>query len=235
MGIFLSLLVTGGLVYGLWTSFNSGSSCRATSGTGIPAGGVGLFDSLASEYPDPFFVEKISSSAVSSGYSIDYYPPERSNMDSIVQLPEKGYAIVILRTHGGSQPVIATSDPYDANQRVSDQFHDRLGAVELNGHRYFALTPSFITSSMCGQFPDTIVIAMGCNTVGELAYAFIEKGARAFIGWSGYVTVYWTDQVVPMLVELLLEGIAVGSAVEEVTNILGPDLQSGAHLTFVGQ
>jgi hypothetical protein len=201
---------------------------------------IALIDELATDNPDPSFVESVNSSASAAGYRLDYFPPWSATIQFFADLPTKGYSMVIFRNHGpgvglSSEPGIATSVPYDQNAWVGDQLNDRLAIMEIGGHLYFAITPRFISDLMCGQFSGTMVLAMFCNSASfyiPLVHAFVDKGAKSFIGWNSSVTVGYDDLSFDKLVPLLLGGSSVAQSVETVMRDLGPDPVYGGHLAF---
>jgi hypothetical protein len=247
MGIFLIVLSATAMLYvfsttfllpSVLTDYFGGSNCAGSQGSVTNAsahGGVALIDSLA---PNPDFVENITSSAVKAGYSVDYRPPKGVTLDFLTNLPNQGYSLIILRTHGigygATIPAIVTSDPYSTSQRVADQVLNRLIDVDVNGSHFFAITSDFVTRTMCGRFPGTLVLAMFCNGARStsLANAFAERGARVFIGWDNLVTLPFTDTVTKSLVKLMLEGSSVGASLQEVTRALGSDPYTGAKLAI---
>ena len=85
--------------------------------------------------------------------------------------------MVVLREHAAlTQGEIITSDLYSPSERRIDQLLNRVGPVmEVDGTVHFGILPKFITESMCGLFPGTIVLAMGCSTMDhtDLARAFV--------------------------------------------------------------
>jgi len=245
VGIFLVVLATTAVLQVFSTTFQlpgiladnfGGSNCRGSQ-AGVTStsahGRVALIDSLA---PNPDFVENITSSAVKAGYGIDYRPPKGVTLDFLSNLPNQGYSLIILRTHGigygATIPAIVTSDPYSPSQRVADQLLNRLINVDVNGSQFFAITSDFVSRAMCGRFPGTLVLAMFCNGVRStsLANAFTDRGAAAFIGWDNLVTLPFTDMVIKSLVKLLLEGSSLGTSFQEVNRTLGSDPFTGAKL-----
>ncbi len=204
-----------------------------------PPNRIALVDQLGGQIPNPEFVERIGFLANKTGYGFDYYPSSQATLSMFLHLPEKGYAMIILRTHGTGRwredpGAITVSDPYSQSQHITDQLLDRLTAIEVNGSVYFGLKPGFISQLMCGRFPGTAILVMGCNGIGrtDLARAFIDKGARVYIAWNYLVTVYETDLAFASLAGQLLEGKTVGSSIQNVTTALGPDPTTGAVLTY---
>jgi hypothetical protein len=89
------------------------------------------------------------------------------------------------------------------------------------GEFYFAITPKFI-ENLEGCFPKSIVIAMGCNSLNktctEMAEAFIKKGAKVYIGWTGLVEPSHTDnETIKLLKMLLEENKTIADAVHDIT------------------
>jgi len=88
------------------------------------------------------------------------------------------------------------------------------------GEFYFAITPKFI-ENLEGCFPKSIVIAMGCNSLNktckEMAEAFINKGAKAYIGWTGLVQPSHTDnETIKLLRMFLVKNETLNKAVKTV-------------------
>jgi len=223
----------------------SSSNCKATSvKTANPTvqRSIALIDQLGSAQANPAFADNLSSAAKNAGYSFDYYPTGAASVDFFVNLPDRGYQIIILRTHGtglvASDPsAIVTSDQYSSSQHVTDQLTDRVTSVDVHGTRFFALEPSFVSDVMCGRFSGTLVLAMFCAGTQylSLARAFVDKGAGAYIGWNGVVTISHADQTFEALVSLLVEGKPVDKSIQDVTTTVGPDPLHGATLQIYSQ
>ncbi len=89
---------------------------------------------------------------------------------------------------------------------------------------------------MCRRLQGAMVLSMGCTTgSGQLAKAFMEKGARLFIGWNGVVTVTQTDSIFQALVGLLLKGESPRQAIQTITPVGGVDPTTGPSLVLYGQ
>jgi hypothetical protein len=196
---------------------------------------IALVDSVGENW-DPGLNGTIGQFARATGYHFDYYPFGQAGVDFFLHLPEKGYSAVLLRTHGsGLEGAITTSDSYDQNLWVGEQVSGSLSRIRVNGtiHDYFGFTPQFV-AQMCGDFHGTLVIAMGCYTIGntDLAAAFVKKGASAYVGWDNAITIDRTDRASAMLLQLLLEGNALDASVQRVMTIVGPDPTYGSQLSF---
>jgi hypothetical protein len=183
-------------------------------------------------YPHPQFVREIRRIMNQSGYGFDYFSEGAATLDFFFNLPNQGYSIIILRVEGvnirvgdASSVAFATSDQYGGSQRVSDQVRNDLGVIEANGHTYFAMTSKAISRLMCGRFSGTTLLVMSCNSLSDssLAQAFIDKGAKSFIGWNGSITIVHDDRVFTAVTALLTVGVQAGSAVQYTSNLFGPD------------
>jgi hypothetical protein len=242
IGIGAALLLIVSLSLFPWHSLNDavgGSDCSPSNpdaGKASHGGRVALVDGLSKLYPDPAFIDSINASARDAGRSFDYIPPQLSTINFFMNLPNRGYSVVILRSHGpvaGNVSALATSDPYSTSRRVGDQLDGRLVVMDVDGTPYFAITPEFVTKIMCGTFLGTLILAMACNGgFSALAHSFIEKGAKGFIGWNGEVTSSHTDIVFSLLVQLLLRGKTLTEATKTVMSELGPDPIYGSELSY---
>ena len=147
-----------------------------------------------------------------------------------------------------------TSEAYSDDTHIDDQASRRLSvayyvdtgleqiddAGELlekfrNEPRYFGIKPGFIESSTHGRFPGTTVVLMGCNglTTEALAQAFIDKGARAVVGWNDLVSAPHTDDATARLLgHLLVDRLSTKEAVAQTASEVGPDPAYGGRLEF---
>ena len=129
----------------------------------------------------------------------------------------------------GSAPVGAT--------RLSAEAADALvpvrRAVGTDMRPYLGLGARFVREQLRGRFrPDAVVVLMGCNTLRDqgLAQAFLDRGARAVIGWDGDVSAGHTDRATAALVAHLADHSSASDAVRAVALAVGPDPTSGANL-----
>jgi hypothetical protein len=189
---------------------------------------AGIIDQLGEELPNPSFVNNVTSILETHHFNVTYH---NGTLDVAFfkNLAKYDYGIIILRTHAAlrddrSTVDLFTSEPYVSSAHRAEQDNGLLVEGVLNysdvKSAYFALTPKFI-ESLDGNFPKSIVIAMGCNTVTpnleQMAEAFHKKGAEVFIGWNGYVGNLHTDiETVKLLTDLLANNKTVGEAVDGV-------------------
>ena len=233
--VFLSVLVATTLV-GINPLAGIGSSCgMRNSSSQVSEKRIAVLDQVSSSYPDPAFVAEMGSLAQKKGYRLDYYPPEAVTVSLFVDLPERAYTMIILRTHASNPiPIIATGEKYSERGHLIDQLLDNLGAVEVDGKVSYYVSSKFITRVMCGRLPGTIVLAMGCSVLvrPEMAQAFVSKGASTFVGWDSPVTVSHTDAAFVELAGLLLAGNGIRWSVNQVMEDQGPDPIYGARMVY---
>jgi hypothetical protein len=215
-----AVLSSTGPLMGLLDSNGCGGPASGGS-SGPTSRSIALIDQMGGFDPDPSFVGTLRSIASTAGYGFEYYSPEAATIDTFIHLPSENYALILLRAHGtillqGEPSTIAVSDQYSQSRRVEDQLSDRLMAVRVGNTTYFGLTAAFIADDLCGQFPHSLILAMGCATMAEnyLASAFVQRGAQAFVGWNYGVSVIQTDTTFASLVGLLLTGKSLGPAVQ---------------------
>jgi hypothetical protein len=75
---------------------------------------------------------------------------------------------------------------------------------------------------------------MGCNSMKKcMATAFLQKGAKAYIGWDGLVSAEHTDKTtIRFLKQLLLERQTFAVSVREAMNEVGSEPQYRNSLLF---
>ena len=184
-----------------------------------------IVDQLAEEIPNPTFVTNAETILENRGFNVTYY--NETDVNFFEKLAENDYGIIILRAHSAlrepdnSTVDLFTSEPYNSSAYIEDQQNELLVEGILNYStgvkNYFAITSNFI-NNLDGNFPQSIVIAMGCNTLvpgkEQLAEAFINKGAKAYIGWNGYVGDSDTDsQTIQLLTNLFTHNETIDEAV----------------------
>jgi len=201
-----------------------------------------IVDQLAGEIPNPTFVNNTETILENQGFNVTYY--NETDVNFFEKIAENDYGIIILRAHSGlrepnnSTVDLFTSEPYNSSAYIEDQQNELLVEGILNYSNgvknYFAITSNFI-DSLQGTFPGSIVIAMGCNTLvpgkDQMAEAFISKGAKAYIGWDGYVGDSDTDS---QTIQLLKNLFTYNETIDEAVNGGGGlwDLTYGSKMAY---
>jgi len=186
-----------------------------------------IIDQLGDEAQNSDFNETgvVANILKSTGFDVSYYESKTVSVNFYKGLAGYNYGIIILRSHSAAREGetivdFFTSEEFNGDRHVSEQNNGWLtkGVYSWKPDKfYFAITPEFI-KNLEGCFPKSIVIAMGCNSLNktctEMAAAFIEKGAKAYLGWTGLVQRSHTDnETVKLLRKLLVENKTLSKAV----------------------
>jgi hypothetical protein len=151
-----------------------------------------IVDQLAITDPNPGFVAEATSLLEGAGYRVDYVPPEYVSVPFYRALPDKGYDLIVVRSHSsqtrtrrlpallpGATPVVGDAEVTEnvvslfTNERYDEQAYPDLqraraiGIVSYPEHaelgRYFGVTPEFVRDAMRGDFGGATVVVMGCG------------------------------------------------------------------------
>jgi hypothetical protein len=210
-----------------------------------------LVDQIALTNPSPSFTEQALAYLSEAGFSTDVYEGEEVTVEFFRTLPEKGYQLILFRTHAtnvlnenipGGPVFLFTSEPYDKDKYVREQLANRIGRTKIlyddDSPLYFAIVAGFVRHEMEGRFDDTVIIIGGCQSLGtpDLAEAFIGRGASAVIGWNDWVDLSHNDQaLLSLLHSCTEEGLTLEQAVRKTMNEIGPDPAYDSTLTYRSQ
>ena len=198
-----------------------------------------LVDHLSLTFPNQSFIDNTIEILEQAGYTVDYYPGEEVTVEFYSDLPTHNYDIIILRVHSVAMAIkgkelveipvtFFTSEIYSQTRYFGEQSDGQLVLVRYPGppQYYFGITPKFVTASMNGRFQNTTVIVMGCEGLNntKMAEAFVEKGAKVYIGWNQEVLASHTDTAtIELLKHLVTEKQTIKQAVENTMKEVGPD------------
>lgn len=197
-----------------------------------------IVDHLSLSQPNQTFIQTATTTLETAGFTVDYYKGEEVNVEFYRNLPKHGYSLIILRVHSalgldmGPSLALFTSELYSKTKYVYEQLTTQLVRVTFyEGQKpkepsYFGIPPEFVRYNMNGKFENTIIIMMGCNglTNTNMAKAFIEKGAKVYISWSGSVLASHTDLATKRLLQhFLLEKRTLKESVRETFKEAGFD------------
>jgi len=199
-----------------------------------------IIDQLAIFSPESAFVEEARKTLTSAGFTVRHYAPREVTVDFYRKLPSLGYRLIVLRVHsavsddGGVYPF--TSEPYSESEYPFEQLMGYVGkgSVTKDPPYYFAISPSFVTYGMEGNFRGAIIILSTCHGLcsPKLADRLIQRGASVVVGWDGLVDLPHTDKATVVLLKALVKGFTVMQAVEDVMKEVGPDPQYGSLLRY---
>jgi len=203
-----------------------------------------IVDHLSLSCPNPAFVKECSTMLETAGFAVDYHPGEKVTVELYRNLPSHGYELIILRAHSAYIPkylslAIFTSEPYTKKRYVYEQLRNRVASGFIEPYqegdpRYLVITDKFVRYSMKGTFDDAVIIMMGCTGIKKCAAnAFVQKGARAYIGWTGTVAARDTDlATIQTLRRLLVKKQPIRNAVIETMKDIKSELQYESSLLF---
>jgi hypothetical protein len=186
-----------------------------------------IVDQLNSQFPNETFHQTVFSILTEAGFNITYYGSEDVNVTFYKELINHDYGIIILRSHSALREDNRTVDLFTSEEYSKDAYswEQRNGLLTKGnysfepGKFYFAIAPKFI-DNLAGRLPKSIIIAMGCWSIKlgseDLARAFLNKGAIAYIGWTNIVIPPDTDRETTELLKLILkENMTLSAAVNQ--------------------
>ena len=203
-----------------------------------------IVDHLSTSYPNEAFVKESSAILKEAGYHVDYYKGEEVTVEFYRNLPTLEYDLIVFRVHSAYihkylSLAMFTSEPYSKERYVQEQMRNRVARGFIEPYHsgdpdYLVITDKFVRYSMNGSFKDTLIIMMGCTGIKKcIASAFLQKGAKAYIGWNGLVSAEHTDKTtIQLLKQLLLERQTIAKAVGQTMKEAGSDPRHKSMLLF---
>jgi len=200
-----------------------------------------IIDQLYLLEPNHAFIEQATTTLESHGFTVEVWHGENITVDFYRELPKYGYKIIVFRVHEGillslegSQIVpsettyLFSGETYTTTKYVSEQLTERVSNAMMSDEHplVFAVNSDFLVNNMEGDFEDTVIISMGCESfyLDDMATAFIQKGASMYVGWSTIVSLKYVDAAtLKLLSNLCREDIAVEQAISETMTEFGPD------------
>jgi len=216
-----------------------GAFLGGSPGSGGEALSAVVLDGLYDLYPNSTFIESVSKTLRDRGFSVDVFRGTNVTVDLLKKLGE--YDLVILRLHSSlsadeSSLYIFSGELYSRYRYVLDQLTRTVKRAYIPGTGHppvFALKATHLGIDSRSGLRNSIVIAMGCQSASDETFAreLLERGARAYIGWSGPVSIQFSDTATRMVIDLMYgEGLGPCEAVEKTVGVLGPDPVYGSTL-----
>jgi len=208
-----------------------------------------IVDQLYTSYPNEDFTTEVTKELEGYGFEVDLYQGNNVTVDFYRNLPSKGYRLIVLRSHSGavrasSQYVgsiigtyLFTNEPYSTIKYPKEQWNNELARARVteSSPDLFAIGAKFISNSMEGNFNNTVIIIDGCSCLynDDLAQAFAQKGASAYLAWDATVDLDYVDRATACVVKQLCKKDAtVSKAVMNTMAVVGADLKYGAVLRY---
>jgi len=186
-----------------------------------------IFDPLFPD--DPGFHREMADLLSARGYNVDSVTGSEATLEWLAELRHRD--ILVLRVHStcnGGEVWFFTGEAYSPDRYVLEQVADEVHRARpsLGSKHVFAVGSGFVRRFMSGSLRGTLVLLMGCDGLRtqDLAAAFTECGASAYVSWDGPVTLAHTDLVFLRLVEALTERrMALGEAAAYAETAAGPE------------
>ena len=198
-----------------------------------------IIDQLYDEFPNEFFHKHAVDYLNQGGYDVDVVTTKDITVDFYKKLPSMNYEYIVMRTHSmviyGDNPSswIFTGEKYTESKYIQDQLSGHLspgvpfliraaedmGLEEARKHRLFMIGDKLINDLMVGEFPNSVVLIGGCDSLSHtfLADAFMGRGASAVLGWDGLVDLQNNDTVIlRFLKDVMIDNKLVEEAVSDV-------------------
>jgi len=208
-----------------------------------------IVDQLYTSYPNEDFTTKITQDLENFGFQVDLYQGDDITVDLFRNLPAYNYKLIIFRGHSGavaSNPqelesiigtYLFTNEPFNPMKYTTERLKDELAPARVSqGYPYFfAIGPKFITNSMKGNLDNAVVVVDGCSCLydEDLAQAFTQKGASAYLAWDATVDLDYVDEATMTLIQnLCSKRLPVSKAVDLTMATKGPDPKHGAALKY---
>lgn len=203
-----------------------------------------IVDQLSLSHPNHAFVKECKALLEEAGYKVDYYKGEDVTVEFYRNLPAFQYDLIVFRVHTTYiqkylSLAMFTSEPYSKSRYVDEQMRNRVARGFIEPYHsgdpdYLVITDKFVRYSMNGSFRDTLIIMMGCTGMKKcIASSFLQKGAKAYIGWNGLVSAEHTDKTtIRLLKQLLLERQTIAKAVGQTMKEAGTDPRHKSMLLF---
>ncbi len=205
-----------------------------------------IVDQLYNLQPNEAFISEVTKELEDYGFAVALYQGDEVTVDLYRQLPSYGYKLIIFRAHSGllgskeetiERTCLFTNEPYSQTKHIAEQLSDQLAMARIDEHHpwVFGIGDEFVTQSMTGRFDNTIIVMMGCSCLylDDLAQAFIDKGASAYLAWDGTVNLDYVDEATPHLIrQLCIKKVSIKKAVTSAMNVVGPDPQYKAVLGY---
>ena len=205
-----------------------------------------IVDQLYSLEPNEAAIGQMTQELTDYGFEVDLYQGDEVSVDLYRQLPGYGHELIVFRAHSGllrgkgeriERTCLFTNELYSETKHVAEQLSDQLAKARIDEYHpwIFGIGDEFVTQSMEGEFDNTVIIMMGCSCLylEDLAEAFINKGASAYLAWVATVDLDYVDDATLSLVEnLCSKELTVKKAVAETMAEKGPDPHYGAVLKY---
>lgn len=171
---------------------------------------------------------KISTMLDESGYTVHEFKNGESTVTIFKQIPPDT-DLIVFRVHSSihNEAIwLYTGEMYSNEKHQLDQLVDNIHMAKatIDQEPVFSLGSGFFERYL-PTLDGSIVLVLGCDAAvtDELANVFLSKGASSYVSWDGPVSLEHTDKAFTVLIQHILRGETVETAVEHVKSTTGPD------------
>ncbi len=173
-------------------------------------------------------------------------------------LPSMNYNFIYLRTHSLVVPeldnttFLFTGEKYNINKYFTEQVSGQIArgtpsyyedsvsfennVESYNNEMYFMISSKFVDETMQGDFPNSIIIIGGCESVKNLdiASSLVSRGASAIVGWTNPILVGENDRAMTTLFEeMLINKTNINDSIHKVMEKYGSNLHYNSTLRYI--
>jgi len=200
-----------------------------------------IIDQLHDKIPNQNYQKKVTEYLETAGYEVDIYTTKDITVPFYKELPSMNYEFIVIRSHSlgfgtvEKSASLFTGELYSIDKYIQEQLLgqvkkgvpylpsevERIGFENLINETYFVVGSKVVEELMVGEFPDSIIVLAGCDTVtgGLLPAALLDRGASTVVGWRGLVPSDHNDIVILAFLEkVLVNGEEITEAVSSVMN-----------------
>jgi hypothetical protein len=225
------------------------TGCHSTDEKGSDTNKAAIIDQLYLLEPNPSLIDNATQVLEDYGFPVDLWQGAEVTVDFYRNLPAKGYGLILFRVHSGllmtpendehrpqNPTYLFTAENYTTTRYVPEQLTDKVSSALMYERQppVFAVNSAFIKGSQ-GLFANTVVLLLGCESYryDDMAAAFIEKGASAYVGWNTVVSLEHADKaILNLLGNLCIENMTLAGGISRTMAELGEDPNFGAYLKY---
>ena len=214
-----------------------------------------IIDQLHDTIPNVYFQEKATQYLELAGYEVDITTTQDITVDFYKNLPSMNYKYIVIRTHGledtenNKATYLFTGEKYDINKYISEQLSGQLGKgapiyeqerylIEddinaLEESMYFLVGSKWVDELMVGDFPDSVILIGGCESLRnkDLATSLIMRGASEVIGWDRTIGSIENDRIMLAFLEkTLVDNEKIEDVVFDLNTEFSSELQFSSEL-----
>lgn len=190
-----------------------------------------LIDPLSVLHPNREFTEAVNRTLREAGLEVDIFQGDVVTVDFLKRF-DGGYQLVVLRMHSAlssqDELYLFTAEEYSTDKYVEEQSYRLVKEAYATegGQSVFAVNWGFIKRLMTDKFENSLVLAMGCDSIVDdvMIQEFMNQGAVGYVGWNGPVLLSHSDEAVYHLIHVLyVEDLDLEEAVKKANSEVGAD------------